>query len=216
MLGADSNRRALLTRLGIILSHELLHLWVPNSLELQGDYDWFFEGFTLYQALRIALRTGLIRFEDYLETIGRVYDSYLSSPDRDRLSLIDASAQRWTTSSSLIYDKGMLVALICDLSIRSSTHNRRSLDSVYLELFRTRDSLRRSDANRAIISLLGREPETKRLLNSVVLDAGQINLEASLKQFGLLVFKSSGIRVEVRKDLAAQQRNVLRSLGYRD
>src|SRR6185503_16916761 len=39
----------------VIFTHELLHLWVPNSLKLEGDYDWFFEGFTLYMALRTAL-----------------------------------------------------------------------------------------------------------------------------------------------------------------
>ena len=42
-------------QLGVIFTHELLHLWVPNSLRLEGDYDWFFEGFTLYTALVTAL-----------------------------------------------------------------------------------------------------------------------------------------------------------------
>ena len=87
------------------MSHELFHLWVPNSLQLAGDYDWFFEGFTLYQALRTDLRLGLISFNDYLETIARVYDSYLAASDRDALSLIEASERRWTTSSSLVYEK---------------------------------------------------------------------------------------------------------------
>src|SRR6185437_16217136 len=69
LLGAKARKKSVLSRLGIVLSHELFHLWVPNSLKLEGDYDWFFEGFTLYQALRMDLRLGLISFEDYLETI---------------------------------------------------------------------------------------------------------------------------------------------------
>ena len=106
-----------MAKLGIVLSHELFHLWVPNSLSLKGDYDWFFEGFTLYQALRTDLRLGLISFDDYLATIAKVYDSYRSSVDADRISLIEASERRWTTSSSLVYEKGMLVAFIYDLML---------------------------------------------------------------------------------------------------
>ena len=50
-------------QLGIIFSHEMLHLWVPNSLKLEGDYDWFFEGFTLYTALRTTQELGRHRFQ---------------------------------------------------------------------------------------------------------------------------------------------------------
>ncbi len=46
LLGRNARRKSVLSRLGIVLSHELFHLWVPNSLKLEGDYDWFFEGFT--------------------------------------------------------------------------------------------------------------------------------------------------------------------------
>ncbi|MCA1606713.1 MAG: hypothetical protein LC775_14870, partial [Acidobacteria bacterium] len=55
LLGRHASARALLARLGVVLAHELFHLWVPNTLALEGDYDWFFEGFTLYQALLTCL-----------------------------------------------------------------------------------------------------------------------------------------------------------------
>ena len=95
-------------QLGVIFSHELLHLWVPNALRLQGDYDWFFEGFTLYTALVTALDLKFINRDEYVATLERVYDSYLSRPDAQ--SLIEASERRWTTGNSTVYDKGMLVA----------------------------------------------------------------------------------------------------------
>jgi predicted metalloprotease with PDZ domain len=85
-------------QLGIIFTHELLHLWVPNALQLQGDYDWFFEGFTLYTALVTALELKFINLNEYLATLARVYDAYLSRPDE--LSLIDASERRWTTGNA--------------------------------------------------------------------------------------------------------------------
>ena len=77
VIGASEPPKAdTVLKLGILLAHELFHLWVPNSLKLAGDYDWFFEGFTIYQALRLDLRLHLISFDDYLDTIARVYDSY--------------------------------------------------------------------------------------------------------------------------------------------
>jgi len=60
------------SQLTVIFTHEILHLWVPNSLKLEGDYDWFFEGFTLYTALRTALDLGVIDFKEYLATLGPV------------------------------------------------------------------------------------------------------------------------------------------------
>ena len=49
---------------------------MPNSLRLDGDYDWFFEGFTLYTALVTALELKFINFDELVATLGRVYDSY--------------------------------------------------------------------------------------------------------------------------------------------
>ena len=37
------------------LRHEIFHLWIPNGVNLSGNYDWFYEGFALYQALRQVL-----------------------------------------------------------------------------------------------------------------------------------------------------------------
>ena len=119
--------------LTIIFTHELLHLWVPNSLKLEGDYDWFFEGFTLYMALRTALELDVINFKEFLNTLARVYDSYLSNPDDS--SLIEASERRWTTSGSQVYDKGMLVAFLYDLLVRKESGGKTTLADRYRELF---------------------------------------------------------------------------------
>ena len=68
---ADANSSRL-DNSGVIFTHEILHLWVPNSLKLEGDYDWFFEGFTLYVALRTALELKIITFDGFLNTLGGV------------------------------------------------------------------------------------------------------------------------------------------------
>ena len=65
--------------------------------------------------------------------------------------LIEASERRWTTSSSLVYEKGMLTAFVYDLSLRNLTNCRASLDDVYRELFRL-SATGQGSANEIIIS----------------------------------------------------------------
>ena len=216
LLGRHSPPDVLLGRLGVVLTHELFHLWVPGALSFDGDYDWFYEGFTLYQALRSSVRLGFIDFQEYLSTMARVYDAYLATTDRDRLSLVEASQRRWTIASSLVYDKGMLVAFLCDLGLRSASGNRRSLDDVYRELFRRqRLGAARADGNESIISLLnqvlGNEQFTRRYIST----PGAIRLESELAAYGLVV-ESSDNRSRLKVgDLSNEQRRVLGSLGYR-
>jgi len=216
LLGRNARRKSVLSRLGIVLSHELFHLWVPNSLNLEGDYDWFFEGFTLYQALRMDLRLGLISFQDYLDTIAGVYDSYRSAVDRDRLSLIEASQRRWTTSASLVYEKGMLVAFIYDLTLRKLTTCEASLDDVYAELFRLAPTGQRS-ANETIIRLLSEREGLKTFARDYVENAAQIDLEAILPVYGIQVRASTSRATELvpSHDLDKTQRALLNCIGYR-
>ena len=164
-------------QLGIIFTHELLHLWVPNSLRLTGDYDWFFEGFTLYTALVTALDLKLIDFDEYVDTLTRVYDSYLSRADD--LSLIDASERRWTTSNATVYDKGMLVAFLYDLAIRRESTGRTRLLNLYRELFRPQ-VFEPADGNDAIIQLLSSTPAGADLANNYIKGQRQLELKQLL------------------------------------
>lgn len=218
LLGRQANRKRVLAKLGIVLSHEIFHLWVPNALDLEGPYDWFFEGFTLYQALRTDLRLGLISFNTYLETIARVYDSYLSSTDGDRLSLIAASERRWTTSSSLVYDKGMLVAFIYDLVLRHSTDCQGSLDDVYRQLFR-RYATGHGSANETIIKVLTEPTRMESFVKDYVEGAGPVNLESALASYGIELHRGvpgrAATRLGLASDLNKTQRKALRCLGYR-
>jgi predicted metalloprotease with PDZ domain len=62
-----------LQRLHEQLRHELFHLWIPNGVNLTGNYDWFYEGFALYQSLKLAVALNRIRFEDFLDTLSRAH-----------------------------------------------------------------------------------------------------------------------------------------------
>ena len=176
-------------QLGIIFTHELLHLWVPNALLFDDDYDWFFEGFTLYTALVTALELKFIDKREFVATLGRVYDSYLSRPDDH--SLIEASERRWTSSNSTVYDKGMLVAFLYDLAIRRDSGGKLSLATVYRKLFaHAPDS---GNGNKAIIDLLSSTPAGADLAKNYI--EGQKELDL--------------------KPLLADQKKLLKSLYYR-
>lgn len=215
LLGRKASGRRVLSRLGIVLSHELFHLWVPNSLKLDGDYDWFFEGFTLYQALRMDLRLGLISFDDYLDTIASVYASYLSAVDRNKLSLIEASERRWTTSSSLVYEKGMLVAFIYDLLVRKVTGCSASIDDVYSNLF-SLPPTGHGNANETIIKVLSKRDGLQSFAKDYVESAGKIDLDSVISAYGIQVRRaSSGTKLVVGHDLNKEQHSLLRCIGYR-
>jgi predicted metalloprotease with PDZ domain len=215
LMGSGGSRKQRLARLGILLSHELFHLWLPNSLSLEGDYDWFFEGFTLYQALLTDMRLRLISFDDYLETIGRVYLSYLASPDAHRLSLIEASEQRWTRSPSLVYDKGMLIAFIYDLLIRNRTSCQTSLSDVYQDLFRSH-STGHGNANEIIIRLLSERGGMEAFVKDHVEGRGELDFESQFSRYGLQIRTNDArARLRVMGSLNKVQRELLVCLGYK-
>lgn len=201
-------------QLGVIFTHELLHLWVPNSLSLQGDYDWFFEGFTLYTALVTALDLRLITFNEYLATLARVYDSYLSRPDD--LSLIDASERRWTSGSPAVYDKGMLLAFLYDLTMTKDSGGRDRLLGIYRDLFRRHGSAGPDTANEAIIALLSSTPASAALAKTYIEGSRELELEPALTAYGLRLDPTGkNSTLSINKKLRADQKHLLKALGYR-
>ena len=200
-------------QLGVIFTHELLHLWIPNSLRLDGDYDWFFEGFTLYTALRTALELNIINFKEFLDTLARVYDSYLSFADDQ--SLIEASERRWTTPGSFVYDKGMLVAFLYDLLVRNESGDTTTLAEKYRELF-GRPAGDDVDGNEVIIGVLGSSPASRVFTKTYIENSTRLELERLLPAYGFTIDSSGrSSRLGVSRDLTGDQKRLLRSLGYR-
>ena len=213
LINPDAGFKLWKSQLTVIFTHEMLHLWVPNSLKLAGNYDWFFEGFTLYTALRTALELRVIDFKECLATLGRVYDTYRAHPDT--LSLIEESERRWASTGSPVYVKGMLVAFLYDLMIRKESDGQRSLADSYRDLFSGRFT-DGADANEAIIGVLGSTPASRDFLKAYVENSKEVELDKVLPAYGLSVlFTDKGWRLRVG-DLKEDQKPLLRSLGYRD
>jgi len=200
-------------QLGVIFTHELLHLWIPNSLRFEGDYDWFFEGFTLYTALRTALDLKIINFKEFLHTLARVYDSYLSYSDDQ--SLIEASERRWTTPGSFVYDKGMLVAFLSDLLLRHESGGTTTLAEKYREIF-SRPAAAGVNGNEVIIAVLGSSPAVRALTRSYIENGTKLELERLLPAYGLILSSSGrSSQLQVSRELTGEHKRLLRSLGYR-
>jgi predicted metalloprotease with PDZ domain len=185
---------------------------VPNALKLEGDYDWFFEGFTMYMAARTALDLKIIKFQGFLNTLGGAYKYYLDHPDK--VSLIEASETRWTSGWSHVYIKGMLVAFLYDLRLRKESGGKANLADRYRELFNG-GAADGANGNEAIIKVLGSSPALKDFTKSFIENSRQLKLEELVREYGLqLHWNDMRTELTVSDKLDEGQKQVLRSLGY--
>ena len=227
LMGKLPSKTAALSQLSVPLTHELFHLWVPNALALTGDYDWFYEGFTVYQAARTAVRLGMLTFQEFLNAIARAYDAYAVAADRDRWSLVEASKRRWTAGAPSVYSKSMVVAFLYDLKLRSQSRGKRSLDDVYRKMFQDYHSSdagsnrvaagQRTDGNDAAAIALAGDSGIQGFVQGFIREPVTISLASELAQFGLRV-ETFGLRtrLSVGEQLSKPQRDLLRELGYND
>ncbi|MDT7602305.1 MAG: hypothetical protein QOF61_302 [Acidobacteriota bacterium] len=216
LAGRAPSKLSALARLSSPLAHESFHLWVPNGLSLTGDYAWFYEGFTNYQALRVSQRLGNLSFDDYLDALAHTYDGYELLKPQDTVSLLEASARRWSGADALIYSKGMLVAALYDLSVRKSTGGRRSLEDVYRVLFRRAQTQpHERDGNASVLSALDEVSGANGFTSRFIKGVEKIDLGAELTPFGLRVERvGSRNRIVVSTSLSSSQRDLLRQIGY--
>jgi hypothetical protein len=222
LMSAAPSKMAAVAQLELALTHELFHFWVPNGLALTGDYDWFYEGFTMYQAARAGVRLDLLSFEEFLSAIADAYDGS-SGRSAPNLSLIEASKQRWTGGVSTVYSKAMVVAFLYDLNLRWQTKGKRSLDDVYRNILQrpivTSAPVSRADADGNALAVVALRSELldQDFVNRLVLARANIDLAKELEPFGLQVEKP-GVRthIVVNEKLTGRQRDLLKQLGYNE
>jgi predicted metalloprotease with PDZ domain len=216
LMGELPSKVGALAQLSAPLTHELFHLWVPNALALEGDYDWFYEGFTIYEASQTGVKLGLLTFPEFLSSIARAYDS---SKNQTNLSLVEASQRRFTGGLTSVYSKAQVVAFIYDLRLRNLSRNRRSLSDVYRKLMGAAklDSARRkiTDGNQVITKIISEEIGSDEYERRFIRNPVTIRLASELAPFGLKV-DIVGLRtqISVSEQLSKQQRDLLRELGY--
>ncbi|MGQ0762198.1 MAG: hypothetical protein ACT4OT_09335 [Acidobacteriota bacterium] len=221
LMGQTPSRVGALAQLGNALTHETFHLWIPNGVALSGEYDWFYEGFTMYEAARAAVRLGLVTWPEFLNAIARAHDASMATTNAKPLSLMDASKQRWTIGAPSVYSKAMVVAFLYDLNLRSQTGGKRSLDDVYRRVFRDhprRSALKQADAdgNAAATMALRSELSSANFVERFITAPVAIDLKNELAPFGLRVEKMVRTHISVSEDVAKRQRDLLKQLGYNE
>lgn len=221
VMGQTPSRVGALAQLGNALTHETFHLWIPNGVALNGDYDWFYEGFTMYQAARAAVRLGLVTWPEFLNAIARAYDGSMATATVRPLSLIEASKQRWTIGAPSVYSKAMVVAFIYDLKLRSQSEGKRSLDVVYRRILHDHSGpspLKQPgpDGNAAAMAALRSELPSTDFVERFIAAPVEIDLKKELAPYGLRVEKLVRTHVSVSDDINKRQRDLLKQLGYNE
>jgi predicted metalloprotease with PDZ domain len=110
----------------------------------------------------------------------------------------------------------MLVALLYDLTLRSQTKGKHSLDDVYRELFRRHQTgMPGEQANDVVIHALSSLPGMQDFARVYIESPSVIDLPALLNRFGLHI-ERVGLRSQVsaKESLNREQRDLLRRLGY--
>ncbi len=196
------------------LRHELFHFWIPNKLNLTGNYDWFYEGFTVYQALRTGLQMNQIRFEDFLATLGEAYN--LDSFQTNKVSLIESSKNRWNGANPQVYARGMIVAFLCDAAILKESRGRRSVENLFQEIYQKHKfPNEKADGNAAILNVLKRDKSLDLVVKKYVEGAEKIDWETDLQTFGIeTTMENSFVKLNVKAKLSGRQKDLLDELGY--
>jgi hypothetical protein len=203
-----------LQRLHEQLRHELFHLWIPNGVNLTGSYDWFYEGFALYQSLKLAVGLNRIRFEDFLDTLSRAHT--IDSAQSQRSSLIQASTNRFAGSNTQVYARGMLVAFLCDLALLNQSKGKRSVEDVLEELFvKHRKPAGPVDGNTAVLAALRSNPGIVPIVEKYIAGAEKIDWTPELAAAGLEDGDSGVLTtLRVKEKLTGRQKALLDKLGY--
>jgi hypothetical protein len=186
------------------MRHELFHLWIPNSLELKGDYATFYEGFALYQSLKSGVATGRIRFVDFLSTLSaalRISEKIDSRP---------AIGDQWRDDRESLYAAGIVSAFATDVSLISASGGRRSSDS-FIREFITRYKGSREDARIVIREYFSRNADLNRIGIGDDLMLRRDSISDILLKAGL---RRDGGSLDVVSNPSSGQKRVLKVLGY--
>ncbi|MCU1289696.1 MAG: hypothetical protein JWN60_1925 [Acidobacteria bacterium] len=203
-----------LQRLHEQLRHEIIHLWMPNDLNLSGNYDWFYEGFALYQSLKTGVAVNRLRFEDFLDTLSRAHS--VDSLQSRKTSLIEASKNRWNGANTQIYARGMLVAFLADVALLRRSKGKNSLSGVFRRIYSEhRASNPRRDGNSAILSILESSEELRPVVEKYIKGAENINWQTELEAFGIESAEENfQTKLKVKAKPNNRQKDLLDKLGY--
>jgi predicted metalloprotease with PDZ domain len=164
-----------------LLAHEYFHVYNVKRIkpDVLGPFDyenenytrllWVAEGATVYYARLLLLRSGVINRDEYLNQISASIEQLQNRPGRFETSLEEASFDAWikyyrqdenaVNNQISYYDKGEIVMMMLDATIRASSNGTKSLDDVmrylYKEFFKNGKNYTSEDFQKASEMMAG-------------------------------------------------------------
>jgi hypothetical protein len=203
-----------LQRLHEQLRHEIFHLWIPEGVNLSGHYDWFYEGFAIYQSLKLGVETNRIGFNDFLNTLSQAYN--LDNSVSRHASLIDASHSRWTGSGSEVYARGMLVAFLSDLALLQASKGKTSSADLVREVYHKYHlAVERQDGNADVLAIIRSHAELRDIATHYISGGMAIDWRNDLAAAGIEAISDNGrTTLKVVSKPNGRQKDLLNKLGY--
>lgn len=140
-----------------LVAHEFFHAWNVKRIrpDALGPFDyenenytkmlWVAEGATAYYEAVLLRRAGLIGDKEMLDGKASMFQQLQSRPGRFQTSLEEASFDAWIkyyrpdenaiNNQISYYDKGEVVNMLLDVSIRTASNGTKSLDDVMRHLY---------------------------------------------------------------------------------
>lgn len=141
-----------------LVAHEYFHLWNVKRIKPDAlgpfDYEnenytkllWVAEGTTSYYEGILLRRAGLITANAFLDGKAAMIEDLQTQPGRFETSLEDASFDAWikyyrrdanaVNNQISYYDKGDIVSMLLDITIRTASNGQRSMDDLLRHLYR--------------------------------------------------------------------------------
>jgi predicted metalloprotease with PDZ domain len=165
-----------------LAAHEYFHCFNVKRIrpDALGPFDyenenytkllWVAEGGTEYYSNLLLRRAGLITAKEYLDGKATAIEQLMTQPGRFETSVEEASFDAWikyyrqdensVNNQISYYDKGEIVNMMLDLTIRGSSAGKKSLDDVmrylYNEFYKKGRNYTPEDFQRAAESMAGR------------------------------------------------------------
>jgi predicted metalloprotease with PDZ domain len=206
-----------------VMSHEFFHLWNVKRIRSKplGPFDyqrlpqtgalWWLEGTTDYFAHLLLNRYGWFDGKEIREQIARNLGRQRSRSARLEISPYQASYRvgeaaggRGNSDGYLVsyYDTGFLAGLCLDIEILSQTQGRRSLDDVEKGLWNLtkndRPGFEEGEIRNQCVRVGG--ASLGGFYDRVVMQPGELPIEAQLAKIGLKLTKSSESVVDLGFD----------------
>ena len=141
-----------------LLPHEFVHAWCgkfrrPASMITTSFHEpertkllWVYEGLTQYLGEVLAVRSGLLTFEEHLPALASKLDWLMHQDGRRWRALEDTAVASWLLRGHSVswsqlrrgqdyYDEGLVVWLEVDALIREKTDGKKSLDDFCKKFF---------------------------------------------------------------------------------